>query len=714
MSVRRKTKLRLTFCAASLLMTTDAAFGQFREVFPDTPRQEVDAGSLVPTTERFVPPVRESVRSDSKLELQRQTPAATPSQPKIVKRSGVPELAIPGDAVPTPQAVPTPAAVVETKPNVQVVQEPAPVTTLASVRPAEPLSLFGASEDASATPLAFQSISPGSSTAAEVKALWGSPGKLLEVDGAEKLVYKLPGFRQIDLLTSGTSIEDDSLKIDSMVVHIEEPQDAAAVIEKLGLGEFSPVEIPDEFGQVLGLAVPERGVMLIYSGEPSEQKVASIGLEPINAELFRLRAEHDRNHLITQSLSDLDMAIQLDSSDAHAVWMKSELLADAGRVTEAMEFASQAVSMSPSTGLYRLTAARLTAEAGDITNAIHETRTVVDDTTTPAVVKARGQCQLGNLLAMSDTAEPADALKQHMASVETAMAEINNRKFAIRRMAKDILVDAHLSIAQDIAVGEFQKQQEVVPKWLIRATELAEDLIEEDRGDETLRMQIFRATLACYSVLDGNFDATVAAEESLNEGRRLIGEASDELYRTRVRRELIETLYYAAKIENARGRTDNALKYAQNGAALMAQHEVDASQFDRYVEGQLYFLMGSIHALAKSDHSGAVDWFRKAKTSFEAQEGNSVVPYSSFGEPMVSMGISFWEVGEKQTAIELTQKGTELMQEAVQEGALDLVALTIPYGNLATMHRDLGDNQQAKHFTEMMAKIETESKNVRR
>ena len=70
------------------------------------------------------------------------------------------------------------------------------------------------------------------------------------------------------------------------------------------------------------------------------------------------------------------------------------------------------------------------------------------------------------------------------------------------------------------------------------------------------------------------------------------------------------------------------------------------------------------------------------------------------------MGVSYWESGDRDTAIELTQAGAELMQEAVQTGGMEIVALAVPYGNLAAMHQHMGNGEKAKHFATMMAKVE--------
>ena len=73
------------------------------------------------------------------------------------------------------------------------------------------------------------------------------------------------------------------------------------------------------------------------------------------------------------------------------------------------------------------------------------------------------------------------------------------------------------------------------------------------------------------------------------------------------------------------------------------------------------------------------------------------------------MGVSYWQVGQKKKAVDLTQAGAELIQQAVQVGALELDALSVPYGNLASMHKQLGNGGRAEHFAEMMARIEKET-----
>jgi hypothetical protein len=78
------------------------------------------------------------------------------------------------------------------------------------------------------------------------------------------------------------------------------------------------------------------------------------------------------------------------------------------------------------------------------------------------------------------------------------------------------------------------------------------------------------------------------------------------------------------------------------------------------------------------------------------------------GETLVSMGVSYWSVGQREKAVVLTQKGIAMMEQGVRQGRLDHSSLGIPYHNLAAMHRQLGAGDLADHFQEMASRIKSE------
>lgn len=718
-----------TFTACTIVCEYSQA--QFREITPNQPKNVIDEDALEPTRQPFVPPRPEPEPADSLEEPVKLDPTSmgepTPAMPREETPTAQPEAAVsPAKASGSEEVKPVakssakPTELTDTpKTTSKTIPQDSPETVVeteqVTLENLDPFSLFARPEsteeapspaDGTSYPMVFNGVQPGALRISDVRELWGVPAKIVETDGAEKLIYKAPGFRQVDILADGTHPDDSMLTVHSVLVHLEQPEDAIRLSEQLGLDDVIPTIVEDESGNALGVAFPERGVL--FGLDENHESVTTISMEQINGELFRLRAENDELNNYTQSIADLDMALRLNDQDAHAYWLQAELYSQIGSPDKAYEAAVSAVNRSDEP-LYQLTRARLLAEQGNHQRATREVAAIANNESVPDIVRARAYYILGNLKATGSNANYEQSLSAHLKAIDLAARDLNTPKVKVRRMSKDILVDSHLAVAQDIALGNFQRQEEVVPKWLLRATELAENFLKNDRGEDTLRMEIYRATLAAYSVLPGNFDASIAAEEALSEGKRLLTESLDELYQRRVQRELVETLFYASRIEHQHGRFENAATYADNATSLIDLQDDSTSRFDRYVAGQLYFLKGSLHAIHQQDHTEAVEWYNKAKPILKDESLSSLVNRTAFGELFVSMGVSYWEVGQKEVAIELTNAGTQLLQAAVQEGTVNLDALSVPYGNLATMHASLGNENDAKHYHEMMAKIDKET-----
>jgi hypothetical protein len=54
------------------------------------------------------------------------------------------------------------------------------------------------------------------------------------------------------------------------------------------------------------------------------------------------------------------------------------------------------------------------------------------------------------------------------------------------------------------------------------------------------------------------------------------------------------------------------------------------------------------------------------------------------------MGVSYWEVGQRERAYEMTEAGVQLVEQGVAEGLIAAETLTVPQGNLNAMARALG------------------------
>ena len=707
-----KVSLLTMICSAFFCSTASA--WQFQDLDATQASEEATSQliDLLPTDEQFVAPVVNSSRTNAEFVALAPKKESKPKVAETAKESTANKVA---KAEPVP-AKPEPVPMPELQAT-KVEQEPA-ATEATESQPAlrDPLTIFRkglvARESTSEIYAArFKGIQAGSSTASDVVDQWGKPLRTTKHDdGSKTLIYHVPSFKQIDVAVSNDMVS-------GILVHLPKPVDSDEVAKELGIDQFTGVPVPDEYGEVLGQAYPERGILFSFEDDTDLARVSAILLEPISSEMFRLRAQYDFEHNYKRSLADLSEAIRIDPTDAESHWLRAEFLDAVGKTRDGLKAAQKAIRLKPTNAIYRITRSRLYAKTNQLQQAIEEVRAVIDEIDMPNEVAGRAHNLLADLLAIGPQADHQEALKHHLKAVDYASKSANDRRFAVRRMAKRVLVTSHLSIARDIALGNFQRQTEVVPKWLLRATEVADEFVSDDQGDEILQMQVFRDTLASYSELQqGSFDAAMATEDALEMGRKLIADASDEYYQVTVQRLLAETLLHAGKIHRTRGKHDSALQFATSALALLdaSSSNWENSSHDNYLEAELYFTIGSIHAIRDQDHQEAVEWYAKARAGFVGSNfATSLYSNRRHGEMYVSMGLSFWENGDQDKAIKITQMGAELMKKAVESGSMQLQGMAVPYGNLAAMHAAMGDSDKSSDYAKLVAKVDEVSKTKR-
>ena len=110
----------------------------------------------------------------------------------------------------------------------------------------------------------------------------------------------------------------------------------------------------------------------------------------------------------------------------------------------------------------------------------------------------------------------------------------------------------------------------------------------------------------------------------------------------------------------------------------------------------------------RENHEEAVGWYEKARPLVSNVKKSEFVVPRRTGEMLVSMGVSYWQRDEHDLAIELTERGAELMQQAIDAVVLDRPAIAVPYKNLASMHRALGESDKATQYTRLARSARTD------
>ena len=248
----------------------------------------------------------------------------------------------------------------------------------------------------------------------------------------------------------------------------------------------------------------------------------------------------------------------------------------------------------------------------------------------------------------------------------------------------------------------------MVPAWLHRAEELVEQTAEPKQPEPEQLLRVYREALSACVGMEGDLDPTPWTEKALAAGTAALAQTTDPMRRRRLEWDLGAALYDALQVYHSKAEVAPATKYGN----LAVEHleagaeERQLEPVEAYLLGRLYFRMGSVYAMHVKDAEQAVAWFERAIPLLERPvPATALSDAGHHGESFVSMAVSYWAAGNHEEAMRLTRQGVKLMEQAIKDGVLDDEALRVPYTNLATMHRYLGDDEQAEAFSDLAAKV---------
>jgi tetratricopeptide (TPR) repeat protein len=547
----------------------------------------------------------------------------------------------------------------------------------------------------------FHGVTPGVTTVEEMEKAWGAPKEIHKKGATLMQLHSIEPFHRVEASCSGG-------KVISIIIRFDKEFPANTVAKQLELTKIQPVYIANELGEILGQAYPERGVLFSFAsgdtpGKPS-MKVSHIILEALSAEPFVLRAETNLDTRADLSLHDLDQALQLQAGNARAHWLRCRVLASFGEYEKAMVDGAEAIRLEPQEGHYRVTQAEVLARAGALKDAAAEAEKAVSLSADRPHVKARALCLLGDISASGGKPDYREAIRYHSQAVQLAEPLVVSKHPAVRVAAKEVMLDAHLGAAHDIAWGTWREKEKAVPVWLDKAETLAEDLIKSEAGGQEYRFRVANRALAICVGLRGKLDPAPWIAQAQETGKDLIAATGDPICKSHLQWDLGMAFYDAMQACQARENDQKALRYGQLAADYLEKGSPQPMPpQSAFLLGRLYFHLGAIHAVGDKNHRLAAAWFDKALPLLEKTPTEQIADPGRHGESLVSMGVSYWEIGQHKKALELTEEGLTLMEQAVKDGLLPHSTLNVPYGNLAWMHRQLGDTERAAHFEQMAA-----------
>jgi tetratricopeptide (TPR) repeat protein len=557
-----------------------------------------------------------------------------------------------------------------------------------------------------AQPAKFNGIQPGKSSERDVRNAWNEPKRTTATDGGSILTYEFEPFRSVEVQIAAEAVTAINIELQASL-----PPKRLA--KQLALDKLDAVAVTDAEGALLGQAYPERGVLFLFA-PPSDVVAATtnsppttvthVVIQPLDADAFALRAESRLHGPYEQNINDLNTALALNPDLAHAHWLLAEIYLATGQADQAKSAADEACEIDPENAAYQLRSAEARMALGQYDDATLVVRAVLDGKATPPIVRAQALHEMGKLAALGDAEISAKAIAFENRAIALADSLATSKNVKERRAAKVVLIEAHLAVALQIAKQDYANKLQSVSQWIGRASGLAEDMIAHDGGSVELRLIVAKQSLESLASFKPSKDPGPWIAEAEQTAATLTEQCSDELWRRRIQWELGQAYFQAVRIEHLRLQPASALRFGQlaienlaDGAAKR-QAVYDSEQ----LVGELYFHIGVVHAVQKQDHKTAAQWYDKALPLLAAPRPTSTLLAPQHdGEELVSMGVTYWQIGEKDHAIDLTLNGVELVVKAVEGGSLPKTALAVPYGNLATMYEQLGEKEDAAKYAEL-------------
>ena len=577
--------------------------------------------------------------------------------------------------------------------------------------------------DPEAKALSFHGITPGISNRIKVLRTWGDPRS--EVTTASKLKYRFDSLKNV-------FVHFDGNVVDAIDVELPGALQAEKLIKSLDLESIRPTIVRNDEGQPQSCVFPERGVELRIVENDSQSsstescnsaqvkafQIAKVIIQPIKAEPFLQRAKNETTCNLSLAMKDLKQALQLDHNCAGAKWLMSVQLLKTGRAIRAERLAAEAVEAEPDNNTYRLQLAKCLRMLARYDVAAKHAKRVFKSSDENSLLQARALREMG-LLASLGTEELAQRvvplLSNAIATADKLSISANLQESV---ESTELLVDAHLDMALFISKGGYEQKAESVPQWIERASAISEDLIAEDNQHLHLRLQVAVTALAAVANLEPATDPQPWIDEAQETAKLLYASTADPLLHEMYDWSLGIAYFQAAQIEHLRQRPHSALRMGELAQAKLNKLAGNRDELPgtSFLMGRLYFQTGVVHAIHFDDHLEACTWYDRAVDRLIDPFPVTMMSGSQqHGDALVSMGVSYWQQNQHERAVRLTQKGADLIKQAVDKGVLGDDALLVPYGNLAAMYEAQGKTRSAAKYTRLAKQIDqTDSAEQRR
>ncbi|MDR1494013.1 MAG: hypothetical protein LBT05_15025 [Planctomycetaceae bacterium] len=548
---------------------------------------------------------------------------------------------------------------------------------------------------------AFNGIIPGTSAKSELFEAMGEPVKITPNGEYEVWQYAIEGLAAIDV-----TLKQE--KVFSLMLGFSEPYPAEQIRDQLKeeLRGIRSILIPDDNNNILGQLFPEKGVVFEFTpsekpGEPSLM-VTNVAIEPITAIPFVIRGERYLTISNSKAKWDLTIAVQLDRNNHRARWLLAKAFLADGQLAEAQREAIFAVKLNDQDLQYHVTLAEIIGKSGHTKEARQYLDEILPYCDNAPQVKGLAECLMGDFY--RDDVELQDCgtgSKYHTKAIKTLEPLVTSQNLTLRQQAKMIVLRAYLSSVMDISWGNWDGKEKVLKDWLDGAKEIAMDLVIKEKMSRECLLNVATTAISAYMGRPESDDFLPYISEAESVAEEIIGQNADDKGLTqKIEKELGLSYSNVEQIYEARKNYKQAMKYGQKAIEYLERGIRNRNDvIELYRLANIYYQMGRIQATGLSNDSGAIRWFTKAIPLFQQVESRlDDYEQPRLGEIYASIGVSYWNVDEKEYALKISEYGIDKLERAVEQKLIPEKILAVPYENLSAMYEKIGRKEEAENY----------------
>ena len=332
----------------------------------------------------------------------------------------------------------------------------------------------------------FQGVMPGVTPKSKIVEILGEPRAKIETGGRVVNVYAIEPYDRVGIVLRGDVV-------DSIHLHYKQPLNLKQATSELGLDPITAVTQTTSAAHEFLLTWPDEGVSLHFQ--------PTAGVDLVSRVAFN-RQWRDYNG----ALHDARAVQTLDPHREEAYRLEAQVALRMGQTDVAKEAIAEALALT-STTIDLLLLQVQVATADELDGLILQIRAIRNDVQLPALSRAKAAYAMGQINTKLASPNYTQAFRFHSEANQRARGLLQSTELAEQFGALELMVNAHLAIAHDIAYGEYttEEKHRAVPKWIELSWKFTAHLLANKYHDRALGLDVCRTSLDLLKKLDKLF-----------------------------------------------------------------------------------------------------------------------------------------------------------------------------------------------------------------